>query len=355
MRRPRGRRIVPHTRDVCLATAVNDSFVPGAVVMLGSFRAHHPGFEGDVVVLHDGLSEASRTVLSTAGGRVRFEPVRPALLERVASLEAAYPGRLHSLAAFHTLEAFRLGGYRKVLFYDSDVLFQGPVGELFDTDAALLCCGDLDLAMGKVRDAETLQPIARTAAGAGRGRPVLERPFNSGFLLIGASCAGERVYSDLLALMAPEAWRGAVIRLSDQDVLNRYFAGRQTLASWTYNYFVSQAPVLRARTGLDAARAKVLHFKGPVKPWTTDAMLCWAHGDDVHARAPAGGRLVPALVRRLCGRPGASAFARGAAGAGEGVRGPRGTGEAVRAARRIRACRPVTSPARRFASSETAS
>ena len=72
------------TGDVCLATVVTDSFVPGAVVMLGSFRAHHPGFAGDVVVLHDGLSEESRAVLSTVGGPVRFEPVRPALLERVA-------------------------------------------------------------------------------------------------------------------------------------------------------------------------------------------------------------------------------------------------------------------------------
>ncbi len=285
---------MPHTRDVCLATVVNDSFVPGAVVMLGSFRAHHPGFEGDVVVLHDGLSEESRRILSTVGGPVRFEPVRPALLERVASLEAAYPEQLHARAVFHAIDAFRLGGYRKVLFYDSDVLFQGPVGELFDTDAALLCCSALDFATGKVRAAETLQPIARTAAGAGRGRPVLDRPFNSGFLLIGASCTGERVYADLLARMAPEAWRGAVLRIGDQDILNRYFAGRQTLASWTYNYFVSEAAALRALTGLDAARAKVLHFKGPVKPWTTDAMLRWARGEvGWPAHRPAG-----ALFRR---------------------------------------------------------
>ena len=280
---------MPHTRDVCLATAVNDSFVPGAVVMLGSFRAHHPGFEGDVVVLHDGLSEASRTVLSTVGGRVRFEPVRPALLERVTRLEAAYPEQLHARAVFHAIDAFRLGGYRKVLFYDSDVLFQGPVGELFDTDAALLCCGDLDLATGKVRAAETLQPIARTA-----GRPVLDRPFNSGFLYIDGSCTGERVYADLLARMAPEAWRGAVLRIGDQDILNRYFAGRQTLASWTYNYFVSEAAALRAHTGLDAALAKVLHFKGPVKPWTTDAMLRWTRGE---VRRPAH-RPAGALFRR---------------------------------------------------------
>ena len=290
---------MPRTGDVCLATTVTDSFVPGAVVMLGSFRAHHPGFAGDIVVLHDGLSEASRRLLAAIDGRVCFEPVRPALIERVAHLDVADP-RIHPPVIFHTLDAFRLGGYRKVLYYDSDMLFQGPVGELFDTDAALLCCGDASIAMGKVRDAETLVPIARTAAGAGRlkgrGRPVLERPFNCGFLLIDTSCANEQVYADLLALVAPEAWRGVIdpIGLSDQSILNRYFAGRQTLVDWTYNYFVPHAPVLRAYTGLDAAHAKVLHFKGPIKPWTTNAMLCWAHGDSVHpAHRPAG-----ALFRR---------------------------------------------------------
>ena len=282
---------MPHTGDVCLATVVTDSFVPGAVVMLGSFRDHHPGFDGDVVVLHDGLSEASRTVLAAVGGRVRFEPVRPALTDRVARLAAAYPGRLQASATFHALDAFRLDGYRKVLFYDSDVLFQRPVGGLFDTGAALLCCGDRYFALDQMRDARTLTPIAHTAAGV--DRPVLERPFNSGFLLIDTSFTGERVYEDLLALMAPEAWRDAAGLLTDQEVLNRYFAGCQTLVGWTYNYLVPDGPALRARTGLDAAQAKVLHFKGPVKPWTTDAMLRWARGDDVPAHRPAG-----ALFRR---------------------------------------------------------
>ena len=116
-----------HTRDVCLATTVTDSYVPGAVAMLGSFRAHHPGFAGDIVILHDGLSEASRRLLAAIDGRVRFEPVRPALIERAMRLQAAYPTRVPSLSLFYDLEAFRLGGYRKVLSYDSDVLFQGPV------------------------------------------------------------------------------------------------------------------------------------------------------------------------------------------------------------------------------------
>ena len=273
---------------MCLATVVTDSFVPGAVVMLGSFRAHHPGFEGDVVVLHDGLSEASRTVLAAVGGRVRFEPVRPELTDRVARLREAYPHWIRPSAVFHAIHAFRLDGYRKVLFYDSDVLFQEPVGELFGAGGeALLCCGDQSSLADGVRDAETLRPLERGAADA--DRPVLEHTFNSGFLLIDGSCTGERVYADLLALLAPEAWRGSATRLGDQDVLNRYFAGRQTLVDWTYNYLVPNGPDIRARTGLDAARAKALHFKGPVKPWTTDAMLCWAHGDEVPpTHRPAG-------------------------------------------------------------------
>ena len=283
---------MPRTGDVCLVTAVTDSFVPGAVAMLGSFRAHHPRFGGDVVVLHDSLSEESRTVLAAAGGHVRFEPVRPALLERVARLrrvarlQEAYP-RVRPPTMFYALDAFRFGGYRKVLYYDSDMLFQGPVDELFDTDAALLCCGDRPYLMGRVRSAETHRDLERGAKDA--NHPVLERTFNCGFLLIDASRAGERVYAELLALMAPEAWHGFATKLGDQDVLHRYFAGRQTLAGWTYNYFVPEAPIIRARTGLDAAHAKVLHFKGPVKPWTTDAMLGWAHGDDAPPhRRPAG-------------------------------------------------------------------
>ena len=307
---------LPRTGDVCLATAVTDSFVPGAVVMLGSFRDHHPGFEGDVVVLHDGLSEESRTILATVGGRVRFEPVRPELTDRVARLREAYPNRLYPSAVFHAIHAFRLDGYRKVLFYDSDVLFQGPVGELFGADEALLCCGNLLFLMDGVRDAETFRPLERGAAEA--DRPVLEHTFNSGFLLIDRSCTGERVYADLLAQMAPEAWRGTAIRIGDQNVLNRYFAGRQTLVDWTYNY--PRPPCNgdprphgpRRRAGQGAA------FQGPGQTVGGGRHAAMgARGGRQQICASAGGGLVQALVRRLPGRPGADAPAHGIAEVGE--------------------------------------
>ena len=87
--------------------------------------------------------------------------------------------------------------------------------------------------------------------------------------------------------MAPEMWRGFATRLSDQDILNRYFAGRQTLVGQTYNYLVPHGAAIRARTGLDAAGAKALHFKGSVKPWATGAMLRRARGESKPAHRPA--------------------------------------------------------------------
>ena len=271
------------TANICLVTAVTDDFLPGAIAMLGSFRSHHPGFNGDVIVLHDGLTEESCAVLEAVAPLVRFQPVAPELLDRVAHLKAAYPNRPILPPMFHALDAFRLDGYRKVLYYDSDMLFLAPVDELFDTDEALLCCGDRQFVLNRQLDPDTgLALQGRT------DRPVLERPFNAGFMLIDGACAGPRVYADLLALMVPEVWRNLNIRLTDQPIVNRYFAGRQTLTSWTYNYFVPEAAEVRERTSLNAELAKVLHFKGPVKPWAPDAMLRWAHGGaELAYRTPA--------------------------------------------------------------------
>ena len=44
----------PSTSSVRLATATTESFVPGALVMLGSFLKHHPRFNGyRKVFFHD--------------------------------------------------------------------------------------------------------------------------------------------------------------------------------------------------------------------------------------------------------------------------------------------------------------
>ena len=53
-------------RMICLATATTEHFVPGTLVMIGTFLEHHPGFEGDVVVFHDALPGGCRHAPSAA-------------------------------------------------------------------------------------------------------------------------------------------------------------------------------------------------------------------------------------------------------------------------------------------------
>ena len=262
---------------ICFVTATTELFVPGTLATLCSFRQHHPGFDGDFVVVHDGLPQAHRRHLAQACPGVCFEPVSRELRERLTALSAACPELTPSLGQFYSLEAFRLRGYRKVLFYDSDVLFQAPIDDLFESPAALLCCGDIVALCDGRRDAATFAHLPAAAAGGAAG--ALERTFGAGFLLIDAGLVEQGCHADLLALVSPETWRGTATIHTDQLVLNLHFAGRQTLVSWAYDFVLPFAETIRAREGVSASNARVLHFAGPVKPWMPAAMLRWTGAD----------------------------------------------------------------------------
>ena len=222
--------------QACFVTATTERFVPGTLVTLRSFLKHHPHFAGDLIVVHGALPAALRRHLSEACGAARFEQISPELRERLVALRAVRPEFAARLGQFYSLEAFRLHGYRKVLFYDSDVLFQASVDELFAAPKPLLCCGDDVFLRGGRRAAATFAPLppgqALGAAGA------LDRSFGAGFLLIDEQVIVAGCYAALLSLVTIETWRGTVTTHADQLILNRYFAG-------------------------------------PIKPWLPEAMLRW--------------------------------------------------------------------------------
>ena len=118
----------------CLATVTNDAFLPGTLVTIHSFLKHNPWFDGDVVVIHAGLSEEACECVSARGQRVRFHPAGSELVRRIDAVTAARPDFIGKRARFLSLEAFALAGYDKVLFCDSDLLFRQPVAELFEGD-----------------------------------------------------------------------------------------------------------------------------------------------------------------------------------------------------------------------------
>ena len=260
--------VKPSRRGVCLATVTTANFLPGTLVAVGSFLKAHPDFDGEVAVIHNNLPQAARDLLRLSFERLRFVQVSPELQDRTVRLVRALPRFRASASHFYALEAFRLAGCRKVLFCDGDLLFRQSISELFRREEALLCCGDYAFLRGRHRDKTTFMVTdERTDA--------LAETFNDGLLLIDDALLGERTYAELLAMLAPETWPDPNMFHTKQFLQNRHLAGRQTLVSSTYNFLLASAAQIRAREGLTATDAKVLHFNYAVKPWMADAMLEW--------------------------------------------------------------------------------
>ena len=267
----------PQTK-VCLATATTADYLPGTLVTVGSFLKHHPDLDGDVVIIHDGLDERQRAYLGALSDRVRFLPVSVELRERIARVGAAVPRVAPILSRLYAFEAYRLTGYSKLLVCDGDLLFRQPIGELFASEDALLCCGESAYLRGLSRDLTTFALLDASLPSPPAG--TFDRPFNSGLLLIDARLTGEGCYADLLSLVTPDTWRGTddTPTIDDQFLSNRYFHGRHTLIGSTYNFMLRHTGLIMAREGLSPVDAKVLHFNLPVKPWMPANMLRWTCG-----------------------------------------------------------------------------
>lgn len=249
---------MPGRSGVCLATSTTDDYLPGTAALIGSFLHRHPTFDGDVAIIEHQLAPGSKAPLQAAFPQAKFLAVGPALASAVERLQAELPHLRVDASRFACLEAFRLAGYRKVLYCDSDLLFRAPVADLLAADGALICCGDSSAAEGGHLD------------------------FNTGMMLIDGELGGERTYHDLVGLMArmagePRRRLAAEISLAD-PLLNHHFHGRHTVVSWTYNYLLPHAADIQAREGLAAADAKVLHFAGPIKPWLPASAMRWIRG-----------------------------------------------------------------------------
>ena len=256
------------TATACLATVTTEEFLPGTLVALHSFALRHPNFAGDVVVICDELSTMARRMLRAICPRVQLMPVSAALRQRVSAFGEAKPAFGDALPRFFALDVFRLRGYRKVLYCDSDLVFRQPIDELFDRSEALLCCGDMVQLLGMDRSAASFGPVEPTDHPAG----ALRQTFNDGLLLIDAALLTAQHHAELLAMLAPENWPDGTDH-TKQLLQNRYFAGCQTLVSSTYNFLLRSAADIQRREGITADEAKVVHFNYLAKPWMPAATL----------------------------------------------------------------------------------
>ncbi len=243
-----------------LATVVTEDFVPGALVTFHSFQHHNPRFDGDFLVIHDGLSEKSKDAFRTCFDRIHFESIGEDLRTRIDSVIETHPHLVPQKAQFYALEALRPRSYDKLLFCDADLLFRGDISDIWELPQPLICCPDRPAYLGKGRE---LQTYAITDPGP----DALTDTFNSGFMLIDGALLSDSEFKSLLALLNPDLWENDATSHTDQRIFNLWAAGRQHLLGAEFNYLLGHPRVMREHAGISAGDARVLHFNVSAKPW----------------------------------------------------------------------------------------
>ena len=242
-----------------------DSYLPGTIVLLSSFLAHNPWFDGDLVVVDDGLSPAGAAALARFP-RLRLEPIDARLDARLADLITSGVLPPAKRTVLCSLASFGLPGYRRVLKLDSDIVCTGNAAELFTRAEPLVCAFDQAHFRHEIRD------LATYAARASGSPAVDPAPtFNAGMMLIDLSRLPRDTFARLLDAVSPSTWAGVRTGHSDSVLLNRYFRGAWTPVDERYNYFISarMGAFTRPRVPLD--RAVFVHLLGRPKPWHHDA------------------------------------------------------------------------------------
>lgn len=254
----------------CVVVSVTDDFVPGALVTLHSFQKHNPWFDGDIVVISDGLSEVNQAGLTARFDRLHFVEVSPRLKQWIAMVIDIRPELQGQASQFYSLDVFRTGSkYAKALYLDCDLLFRKNIGELWQRPEPFLCCRDGPAYRGYGRDRTTFDQCEVTQHS-------LNDTFNSGFMLIDGSLLTESEFDRILSSVSFEAWSEVSIGHTDQLVLNHALAGYQRLLPSEYNFLLKHLQVMQHQTESNINDAAVLHFNLNAKPWQHHRMFATA-------------------------------------------------------------------------------
>lgn len=273
-------------RALVLGVTGDLGFAAGAVV--ASFLRHNADFDGDIVVMHDGLPGADVAALGCLAPRLRLVTLDPAaVLGRLVQGGLTDPALLRRLGRWGamTLAKFEmfdwLDRYETVVWADADLLVQGPVPDLWQA-------GPLAWRPLPEGSADRRQPVLAALADRLR-RP--ETPFpNGGVVVAGAGLRASGVTA--ATLYAHAAWLLAHTRARSVDELALFM-----LAA------VQDIPVQALPPDLNhpadqtgAAGARVVHAIGPDKFWNAAALR---HGFPGWTRAhadwlAAGGSAAPA-------------------------------------------------------------
>ncbi len=205
---------------------------------------------------------SSEPTVAPPPGVARVIPIDPRPFEAAERCNFSIGG----LSVYFKIALFRLKGWRRIVYFDCDTLGLGDLSMLWDLDQFA------DRALYAVRETPEMGPW-----GESLGK------LNTGVMVVNAPLLDDRVHDAMLDL----ARSGHSYDGGDQGVINAFLAAEAARYETgdlpeEYNVFVNDR--IGARWPRLAERAKLLHFVGPVKPWSTTYARDCPFGRDFKAR-----------------------------------------------------------------------
>ena len=237
----------------------------------------------DIVVLHDGVSDKTIARLKGFVPRnftLRFFDVRDYAHKLLGNAESKTIAGKWSVAVFYDLLApLVMSNYERVLFCDSDIVFEDDPSELFEMPfdgAQLIAVRDSLSIVDAFRPLNVFEERQLVFIRETLGLDDLSKYFNGGVLLFDINAIDKDAYLRKVR----QALEFELLPTVDQDVLNYVFRDSVKIAPQRYNFQAhlskiscNQTPPRQVVTEyLEAAcEPVIIHFTADCKPWNSES------------------------------------------------------------------------------------
>jgi lipopolysaccharide biosynthesis glycosyltransferase len=233
---------------LAFVTLLSDDYCLGGALSIYTLLRSTPNFTHPIIVLEWGqLSSNSKNKLKALYSNITFK--------RIVTSDYPKPDfdKTHRRWRYncgYRFDIFTLTQFDKILFFDSDILFQQNMNSVINRE----------IDFGVIE-----RPIERGIQFNGK------KYFNGGLLLIGKKFLNKKVKDDLLYLLqqaAPKDSRDILITsnkwVGNEPILNTYFEPYATFIEKKYNFCIDEykADILKHQYNL--------HFIGENKPWNAN-------------------------------------------------------------------------------------
>ena len=268
---------VPPASIVPVVFAADNNYVPQLTTTIYSaMRNASPDRHYDVVVLQRDISGDNQARMHKFFRRFGNMTLRFATVDRMVGDRDLSTNNEHiSVETYYRfLIQQALPFYDKVLYLDSDIVIEGDIAELYDTDLG-------DSLLAAVRDIDFLGNLnVKHGRRMDYARKTLGMTdpysyFQAGVLVLNTRAMRERYTIDQWLEFASNP----TFIYNDQDVLNAHCEGHVTYLPWEWNVVhnledrVGRIFALAPEPCYDAylrsrEHPRIIHYAGYIKPWT---------------------------------------------------------------------------------------